>query len=65
MNWKQQNDLIFSQPSNLRFLRGVQSLHQPAFEVCPPPTHKHGHTMDLVVIFAVALALITAPLCFS
>ena len=60
-DWKVNNELIFAQPSNLRFLRGAPARHA-AIEVCPP--RDSARVMDLVVLAATLVALVLG-LCFG
>ena len=53
-DWKHQNELLFAQPSNLRFVAGEHSFE--AIEVCAP--RKPGHVMDVVVVVVALLAVI-------
>lgn len=54
-DWQANNELIFAQPSNLRFVRGSPPRHA-AIEVYTP--RRDGHTVDLVVFVAVLLAVV-------
>ena len=56
-DWKFQNELIFAQPSNLKFVRGTAAPRPAAaIEVCAP--RKPGHVMDVVVVVVALLAVI-------
>ena len=52
-DWKCQNELIFAQPSNLRFVRGTAPRPAAAIEVYAP--RKPG--IDSVVLAAVVVAV--------